>query len=69
MGWCQGWINFNIMGIHWKIQFLEGRLDSNKVTYRGELSKKREEACTVCRFKEGGFGKKEGVLIPQCTLW
>ena len=56
------------MGIHLEIRFLEGRLGSNKVMYRGELSKKGEETCTVCRFKEGGFVKKERVLIPQCTL-
>ena len=27
------------------------------------------EGGTVCRFKGGGgLGKKEGVLIPQCTI-
>ena len=45
--------NLNIMGVHWK------RI------YRGELP---EKWGTVCRFKEG-LVKKEGGVIPQCTLW
>ena len=44
------------------------------LTLWGGLPKRA--AWTVCRFKAGGFGKKEGMVllrmegvIPQCTLW
>ena len=52
---------FNIIRVHWKIQFLEGALKTNILA--GEFPKK------------GGLVKKDGVdvfevrLRPQCTLW
>ena len=69
--------NFNIMGVHWKIQFLWGGGGGGgggykKPIYRGDLPEK-EGAWTVCRFK-GDLAEIEGVvflrggLIPQCTL-
>ena len=49
-------INFNIMGIHWKILFLtSGHKES---IYRGELPKKRGLA--VWKFKTGVGEKEEG---------
>ena len=51
--------NFNIMEVHWKIQFL-GRGGYEKQYMWGELPKKG--AWTVCRFKRG-LGKKRGVMF------
>ena len=64
--------NFNILGVHWKIQFLGGR-GYEKPIQMGELSER--VVWTVCRFKGrgGGLGKKwsgvfeGGGLRPQCT--
>ena len=49
---------------------------SRKTNIEGRLPRKGGGgAWTVCRYKRGGLGKKEGVvffkgvLIPQCTLW
>ena len=50
--------NFNIMGIHRKIQFLGGKKGGGvhgKPIYWGELPKKGG-VWTVCRFNEGGEG-------------
>ena len=48
--------NFNILGVHWKIQFLEG--GSRKTNIEGGNCLKRG-AWAVCQFK-GELGKKEG---------
>ena len=47
--------NFNIMGVHWKIQFLEG--GARKSNIGGNCLKMG--AWTVWRFKRG-LGEKEG---------
>ena len=47
--------NFNILGVHWKIQFLEG--GSRKTNIEGGNCLKRG-AWAVCQFK-GELGKKE----------
>ena len=53
--------NFNILGVHWKIQLLGGEFTKNR--HRGGGLPKKEGAWTVFRFK-GGLGKKErGVLL------
>ena len=57
------------MGIHWKIQFLEG--GSEKKQYIGDCLK-GGGVWTVYRFKRGHV-EKDGVaflrgVIPQCTL-
>ena len=68
MGWRMK--NFNILGVHRKIQVLGG--GHKKPIYRGHCLKRGP--WKTCRFT-GGLGKKEGVvflkggLIPQCTLW
>ena len=46
--------NFNIMGIHWKIQFLKEGVYSGKLPNGG--------AWIVCTFKRG-FCKKEGEKV------
>ena len=46
---------FNIMGVHWRIQFLGG-----VHKYMGNCLKRG--AWTVCRFKRG-LGKKKGVVF------
>ena len=54
--------NFNILGFHWKIQFLGEGGSSQKNNIEGEDSLKKE-AWTVCRFKgvgEGGLARKRG---------
>ena len=67
--------NFNIMGVHWKIQFLSGGGGSHKkpiYIYREDLPEKGG----LGQFADlrGGLAEKEGVvflrggLIPQCTL-
>ena len=64
---------FTILGLHGKIRVLR-RGVHEKPIYRGDCLK-REGAWTVCRFKGGGLGKKEGESVfdeglkPQCTLW
>ena len=52
--------NFNIFGVHWKIQLLGGGLE--KPIYRGGAGlPKKGGTGTACWFKEGGgLGKKEG---------
>ena len=52
--------NFNIMGVHWKIQFL-GWFHENPI-YRGEFPKGGGGSCTVCMFKSG-LDKEEGVFL------
>ena len=49
--------NFNILGVHWRIQLLGGG-GSRKTNIDGGLSK-RGKAWAVCQFKAGGLGKKE----------
>ena len=64
--------NFNIMGVHWKIQFLGGGGGVHeKSLYRGNCLK-RQGLWTVCRFlgqKEGDFfvfeWEGEGGLYPN----
>ena len=66
--------NFNIMGVHWKIQFLSGGggVTKNQYIYREDLPEKGG----LGQFADlrGGLAEKEGVvflrggLIPQCTL-
>ena len=58
--------NFNIMGVHWKIQFLRG--GPEKPIYRGNFPQKNREGRGGGWWKRGGgvFGGRE--LIPQCTL-
>ena len=46
---------FNIMGVHWNIQFLQGFM--KKTMYGGNWIKKG--VWIVCRFKKG-LGKKRG---------
>ena len=43
------------MGVYWKIRFQRG--SHEKPIYRGELPKKEDKACTVCRFKGAGGGR------------
>ena len=51
--------NFNITGVHWKIQFLVGV--PKKPIYRGELPKKEGLGpFPDLRRGGGGLGKKEG---------
>ena len=63
--------SFTILGLHGKIRVL-GRGVHEKPIYRGDCLK-REGAWTVCRFKGGELGKKEGEgvfdegLKPQCA--
>ena len=62
--------NFNITGVHWKIQFLGGGGGSrtnNIPMYRGELTKKGG-LDSLQIWERDGLGKKEWGLIPQCTL-
>ena len=49
--------NFNIMGVHWKIQFLVGAHE--KTIYRGELPKVRG----------GGGGRRRGGGGVDNPLW
>ena len=70
MEWELRIINFNIMGVHRKIWFLEGVHEKTNIQ-GGGLPK--TGAWTVCRFKRG-LGENKGVflrgwLIPECTLW
>ena len=64
--------NFNVLGVHWKTQFLGG--GSLKNQYRRRGLPKRGGAWTVCRFM-GGLARMKGVVLlrggltPQCTLW
>ena len=51
--------NFNIFGVYWKIQLL-GKILKNQ--YKGEDCL-MEGAWTVCWFKDGGLGKKEGAVF------
>ena len=51
--------NFNILGVHWKIQHL-GDGSSQKTDREGDYLKRG--ALTFCRFK-GGLVKKEGVVF------
>ena len=71
--------NFNIFGVHGKIQVLGGQGGGvhEKPIYRGDCLKRDGWAWTVRIFKggtwqEGGGGIFEGGLggglIPQCTL-
>ena len=66
--------NFNIFGLHKKIQYLRGVHENQYV--EGDYLKRRV-AWTVSRLKGGGGGGAwqerggsvfEGGLIPQCTL-
>ena len=50
--------DFNIFGFTEKSDFLGGVLE--KPIYKGEWPKKGGMAWTVCKFKGGGLGKKEG---------
>ena len=47
--------NLNIMGVHWKIWFLEEGVHK-KTIYSGEGLSKKEGLKTVFRFKGGGGG-------------
>ena len=51
--------NFNILGVHWRIQLLGGG-GSQKTNIDGGLPKSGGGGVwTVCQFSEGGLGKKE----------
>ena len=50
--------NFNIMGVHRKIQFSEGRF-TKKQYIGGNCLKRGGGTWTACRFKEGAW-KKSG---------
>ena len=56
--------NFNIMGVHWKIRFLDGGF--MKPIYMGGLTKKVGLDSLQLVKKRGCL---EGELILQCTLW
>ena len=67
--------NFNIMGVHWKIQFLSVGKKKQYIyicRYREDLPEK--EGLGQFADLRGGLAEKEGVvflrggLIPQCTL-
>ena len=63
--------NFNILGVHRKIQFLGGGVTKNQYIGRDCLKK---GTWKVFRFKgeawqEREGGVFEGGLIPHCTLW
>ena len=73
MGWGLRIKNFNIMGVHWKINFL-GRVHRKTNVQRGDCPKK--EGLGQFSDLRGAFGKKQGLvcwrgrgLIPQCRLW
>ena len=54
--------NFNVFGVHWKIQLLRGG-SSQKIDIQGGLSKKRvlgQFADLRGGWGGGGLGKKEG---------
>ena len=53
--------SFNIIWVHWKIDFLGGSGGHKKIRYRENCLKRG--AWTVCRFKGGGLAKK-----GQCAL-
>ena len=52
--------NFNVMGVHWKIQFLGGEVHVKTFFFflRGGVNRLKRWALIVCRFKRG-LGKKE----------
>ena len=50
--------NFNILGVHGEIQVLGWGEGHEKPIYRGDCLKRGP--WTVCRFKGGRLGKKEG---------
>ena len=56
--------NFNIMGVHWKIQFLGG--GSTKSQYIGGLHKKGRGLGKFADLR-GGLAKKRRVDIPMLT--
>ena len=57
--------NFNIFGVHRKIQFLGGG-GSQKANREGGLPKKRG----LGQFADlRGLGKKRGVGTPMHTMW
>ena len=75
--------NFNIMGVHWKIDFLGGGGEGARKKFfffvggGWGVNRLKRGACIVCRFKRR-LGKKEKTngwcfwgrgLRPQCTLW
>ena len=53
--------NFNIFGVHRKIRFLGGGGIHEKPISMGDCLKRG--TWTVCRFKGGGLGKKEGRMF------
>ena len=53
--------NFNIIGVHWKIQFLGGGGGVMKNQYRGGSYLKRG-AWTICRFKGAWQEREVGVF-------
>ena len=62
---------FNIIGVHWKIRFLEGAWKNQFLGVNGL----KRAAWIVCRFKRGPgkkedvmFLRREGGLRPQYTL-
>ena len=65
--------NFNILGVHWRIQLLGGG-GSRKTNIDGGLPK-RGGLGQFANLMRGGLGKKEagvflrGRVMPQCTLW
>ena len=56
--------NFNILGVHWKIQLL-GR-GSQKTSIEGGIASK---GGGLGQFADRGDSVLEGELIPQFTLW
>ena len=59
--------NFNILGVHWEIQFLGGR-GYEKPIQMGELSER--VVWTVCRFKGRGGGlARNGVVFLREGVW
>ena len=53
--------SFNVMGVHWEIQFLGGIHEN--LTYIGESHKKGELRQFADLKVEGGLCKKEGVVV------
>ena len=60
--------NFDVTRVILKNSIFRGGGGFTKNQFIKGVLPEREGAWTVCRFK-GRLGKKEGGLIPQCTLW